>query len=55
MKRICVYCGSSPGARPEYASMLLIDESPESLLTKFEANQPPRVDKAAWALRTAGR
>ena len=40
---------------PEHRSMLLIDESPGSLLTKFEAYQPPKVDKAAWALRMAGR
>jgi uncharacterized protein (TIGR00730 family) len=39
----------------EHRSMLLIDENPESLLAKFEAYQPPQVDKAAWALRMAGR
>jgi uncharacterized protein (TIGR00730 family) len=39
----------------EHRSMLLIDDSPDTLLTKFEAYQPSRVDKAAWALRMAGR
>jgi uncharacterized protein (TIGR00730 family) len=35
----------------EHRLMLLINESPEALLKDFEAYQPPKVDKAAWALR----
>jgi hypothetical protein len=33
--------------------MLLIGESPEALLDRFEKYRPPKVDKAAWALRMA--
>ncbi len=40
---------------PEHRHMLLIDEVSEALLTKFEEYQPPKVDKAAWALRMARR
>jgi hypothetical protein len=36
-------------------SLLLVADSPESLLSQFEAYQPPRIDKAAWALRLSGR
>ena len=36
---------------PEHRRMLLIDEVPEALLTKFEEYQPPKVDKATWALQ----
>ena len=35
----------------EHRSMILIDEDPEALLTKFETYQPPQVDKAAWVLQ----
>jgi uncharacterized protein (TIGR00730 family) len=41
--------------QPEHRSMLLVDESPEALLDRFQAYQPPQVDKAAWALRLAKR
>jgi uncharacterized protein (TIGR00730 family) len=37
--------------QPEHRSMLLVDESPEALLDRFQAYQPPQVDKTAWALR----
>lgn len=36
---------------PEHRAMVLIDESPEGLLRKFESYQPPTVDKAEWILR----
>ena len=36
---------------PEHRRMLLIDEVPEALLTKFEEYQPPKVNKATWALQ----
>jgi uncharacterized protein (TIGR00730 family) len=35
----------------EHRSMVLIDENPETLLDKFEAYQPPKTDKASWALQ----
>ena len=35
----------------EHRAMVLIDESPEGLLRKFESYQPPTVDKAEWILR----
>jgi hypothetical protein len=35
----------------EHRSMLLIEKNPETLLKKFEGYQPPKVDKAEWALR----
>jgi uncharacterized protein (TIGR00730 family) len=35
----------------EHRSMLLIEKNPETLLEKFEGYQPPKVDKAEWALR----
>jgi uncharacterized protein (TIGR00730 family) len=35
----------------EHRAMVLIDESPESLLRKFESYQPPTADKAEWILR----
>ncbi len=34
---------------PANRRLLLVDESPERLLDKLEAWQPPPVDKAAWA------
>jgi uncharacterized protein (TIGR00730 family) len=37
--------------KSEHHSIVLIDEHPEGLLEKFETYQPPKVDKAAWALR----
>lgn len=36
---------------PEHRAMVLVDQDPEKLLKKFEIYQPPRSDKAAWALR----
>ena len=35
----------------EHRSMVLIDENPEVLLKKFEAYQPPKIDKAKWILQ----
>jgi uncharacterized protein (TIGR00730 family) len=35
----------------EHRSMLLIEKDPETLLKEFEGYQPPKVDKAEWALR----
>ena len=35
----------------EHRSMLLIEKNPGTLLEKFESYQPPKVDKAEWALR----
>jgi uncharacterized protein (TIGR00730 family) len=35
----------------EHRSMVLIDENPETLLDKFETYQPPKADKASWALQ----
>jgi uncharacterized protein (TIGR00730 family) len=35
----------------EHRSMMLIENNPETLLKKFEEYQPPKVDKAEWALR----
>jgi uncharacterized protein (TIGR00730 family) len=40
---------------PGHRAILVIDKSPDSLLAKFEAYQAPKIDKAAWALRMAGR
>ncbi len=37
--------------QPEHRTMLLVDESPERLLARFEAYRPPVVDKAEWARR----
>lgn len=39
----------------QHRSMLMVDESPAALLNRFEAYQPPKADKAAWALRMARR
>jgi len=36
-----------------HRGMLLIDEEPEGLLRQFGGYQPPKVDKAAWALQMA--
>ncbi len=36
--------------QPEHRTMILVDENPESLLTKFEEYEPPNVDMARWAL-----
>lgn len=36
---------------PEHRAMLLIDENPTTLLDKFKQYDPPKADKAAWALR----
>ena len=36
-----------------HRSMLLVDESPDALLDKFEGYQPPSVNKSEWALRMA--
>jgi len=35
----------------EHRPMLLIEKNPEILLKKFKGYQPPKVDKAEWALR----
>ncbi len=35
---------------PAGRSLVLVDDDPEALLKKFEGYQPPKVDKAAWAL-----
>jgi len=35
----------------EHRSMMLIEKNPDALLKKFEEYQPPKVDKAEWALR----
>ncbi len=35
----------------EHRSMILVDESPERLLQRFETYQPPTIDKAQWVLR----
>ena len=35
----------------EHRSMILVDEDPERLLRKFETYQPPKTDKAKWALQ----
>ncbi|BBO75622.1 cytokinin riboside 5'-monophosphate phosphoribohydrolase [Desulfosarcina widdelii] len=34
-----------------HRELVLIDDSPESLLEKFASYRPPDIDKAAWALR----
>ena len=34
----------------DHRSMILIDDDPEALLKQFENYQPPKVDKAKWAL-----
>ena len=34
----------------DHRSMILIDDDPEALLKQFEKYQPPKVDKAKWAL-----
>jgi len=34
-----------------HRSLLLADRDPGELLKKFETYQPPKVDKAEWALR----
>jgi uncharacterized protein (TIGR00730 family) len=39
----------------EHRSLLLIEESPEALLDRIEAYQPPVVDKAGWILEMSGR
>jgi uncharacterized protein (TIGR00730 family) len=38
-----------------HRSMLLVDESPDALLDKFEGYEPPSVDKAEWILRMTNR
>ena len=40
-----------PGSR----KLIIVDETPEGLLKKFEEYQPPEVDKAAWALSLANK
>ena len=35
---------------PEHRAMILVDDEPERLLGQFETYQPPKVDKAKWAL-----
>jgi uncharacterized protein (TIGR00730 family) len=37
----------------QHRSMLVVDESSAALLDRFEAYQPPKADKATWALRMA--
>ena len=49
MRRVCVFCGSSVGARPEYR----IEEDPEALLARFGRYHAPSVDKTGWALGLA--
>ena len=34
-----------------HREMILIDESPDDLLNKFEAYQAPQTNKAAWVLQ----
>jgi uncharacterized protein (TIGR00730 family) len=36
---------------PANRGLMLVDDSPEGLLDKLDAWQPPAVDKAAWATR----
>jgi len=36
---------------PLHRSLLLVDDSPESLLTRLSSWKPPAVDKAAWAAK----
>ncbi|MFC1975689.1 TIGR00730 family Rossman fold protein [Chloroflexota bacterium] len=36
--------------RPEYRSMVLIDENSDDLLKKFKTYEPPKIDKASLAL-----
>jgi len=36
---------------PVHRSLLLVDDSPESLLARLTAWKPPAVDKAAWAAK----
>jgi uncharacterized protein (TIGR00730 family) len=36
---------------PVHRGLMLVDESPEALLAKLDAWQPPAVDKAAWATK----
>jgi len=36
--------------KKDHRDIVLIDDNPQSLLTKLEAYRPPNIDKAAWAL-----
>ena len=36
---------------PVHRSLLLVDDSPESLLTRLSSWKSPAVDKAAWAAK----
>lgn len=36
---------------PVHRSLLLVDDSPEPLLAKLDAWQPPPIDKVAWATK----
>lgn len=35
---------------PKHASLLLVDDDPESLIEQFKNYTPPRIDKAKWIL-----
>ena len=45
MERICIFCGSSPDDRPQFADMLLVASEPDELLAAFEAYRPVEVKK----------
>lgn len=49
--RFLDHCEQQQFIEPEHRAMVLIDPEPETLLAKLESYRPPRVDKAAWALR----
>ena len=35
---------------PEHRNMIIIDENPEELIKKFGEYEPPKTDKARWAI-----
>jgi len=39
---------------PEHRSMLMVDESPQSLLEQFSSYDPPKIDKAKRSLKLSG-
>lgn len=41
--------------QPEHRAMVLMDEDPQALIAKLEDFRPPKVDKAAWALKLNNR
>ncbi|MBI5030370.1 MAG: TIGR00730 family Rossman fold protein [Chloroflexi bacterium] len=39
----------------EHRSMIMVDDNPERLLSKFETYQPPKLDKTKWILHLSNK